>query len=186
MSQQQVMLSEPHMGITDKDLERAAKVTKVINALAAGSNIKQACDRAEITPLTWRTWKKDKIVNDLIQAKYEDITIGMREVLSSSLVSHMAILCGFAKGEMPAQSGITGVLAPRDVIQAGTQVMNIWKDIGGGSNDYEREQQAIVDELTKASITINQYVVNTMNVGTESQPMPIPVGIGEVVEGEIE
>ncbi len=173
------------VAITDKDLERAAKIVKIINVLASGGNITKACQRAGISVSTWAAWKKDQVVADMIAAKHEDVTLGVREVIADSLTAHMAILCGFAKGEMPRNSSIKGILAPRDVIQAGTQVMNIWKDLGGAAQDKDREQQALVDELTRAGVTINQYVVNTMNVGTESQPMPVPIG-ADIIEGEVE
>lgn len=169
--------------ITDKDLQHAAQVQLVVDGLAAGRTIAEACQRAGISVSTWRNWKKDGQVADVINTKYNDITTGVKDLIADSLIQHIKVLAALAKGQLPQPSEITGVLAARDVIAAGIQLLNVWKEVGADVQSKEREQERILDELRNAKISITQVHILTTNVGTLAQPMPVPSG---VLEGEYE
>ena len=169
--------------VSDKDLQRAAQVQLVVDGLAAGRTITEACQRAGISVSTWRSWKKDGHVAEVINTKYNDITTGAKDLIADSLIQHMKVLAALSKGQIPKPSGIDGVLAPRDVIAAGVQLLNVWKELGGDTESKERDQERIMEELRNAHISILQVHVLTTNVGTRAQPMPVPSG---VLEGEYE
>ena len=169
--------------VSDKDLQHAAQVQLVVDGLAAGRTIAEACQRAGISVSTWRSWKKDGHVAEVINTKYNDITTGAKDLIADSLIQHMKVLAALSKGQIPKPSGIDGVLAPRDVIAAGVQLLNVWKELGGDTESKERDQERIMEELRNAHISILQVHVLTTNVGTRAQPMPVPSG---VLEGEYE
>lgn len=169
--------------VTDQDLRRTVQVQKVVDSLASGRNITEACAHAGVSLSTWRSWRRDGIVSDAINAKYSDVTMGFKDIIADSLVDHVKVLCEIARGQMPKAGAINGKLAPRDVIEAGKQLFAIWQATGGDVETQEREQQRILEELRTGHISITQVHVQTINVGTQTEPMPVPAGI---IEGKYE
>lgn len=169
--------------VSDKELQRAAQVQIVVDGLAAGRNISQACERAGISTTTWRHWKREGHVAEVINDRYNDVTTGVKDLVADSLVEHVRVLAALATGRIPKGTQIDGVFAPRDAVAAGAQLLKVWQELGGDEISKEREQERILEELRGAHISITQVHVLTANVGTMAQPMPVPVG---VLEGEYE
>jgi hypothetical protein len=172
------------VAVTDKDLQRASIIRKVVDALAAGRSIKDACAIAEIDERTWRSWRKEGWVQDVVNAKFKDITTGVRDLVAEAMVGSTKLLCKLAQGIVPANTSIDGVLAGRDCIAAQKQLVELWKTLGGDMESRERDQEKMIEELAKKGISITQVRIQTVNIGTEAQPMPVPVG-AEVIEGEV-
>jgi hypothetical protein len=173
--------------VSDKELQRAAQIQKIVDLLARGRTIEQACDVVGISARTWRRWRKDGYVADVINAKFNDVTSGVKDLVAESLVESTKVLTSLAKGKIPRNTAINGVLAPRDVIAAQQQLMTLWEKLGGDAESKEREQERLLEELANAHISITTVHVDTVNVGSETQPMPIPTGARPaVIEGEIE
>lgn len=183
---------ESKIEVSDADLRRASQITVVINGIAAGMNTEDACSRAGISKSTWQRWRKDGEVQALLQAKFEDVTAGVRDLVAESLVPSTQVLTSLAKGEIPPGTSINGVLAPRDVIAAQQQLMGLWKVLGGGEDERAKEDARVLDELRKRKISITTVHVDTVNVGTDAQPLPIPSGVRvidvtpEMIEGSIQ
>ena len=169
--------------VTDKDLRRAAQIQLVVDALASGRNITEACERAGVATSTWRSWKKDGLVSDVINDRYNDIVTGVKDIVADSLVEHVKVLAALARGQTPKGTSLDGTFAPRDAIAAGTQLLRVWQELGGDEITKEREQELILEELRGAHISITQVHVLTANIGTSGQPMPVPAG---VLEGDYE
>jgi hypothetical protein len=179
--------SEKLPTVSDKELQRAVQIQKIVDLLARGRTIEQACDAVGISPRTWRRWRKDGYVADVINAKFNDVTSGVKDLVAESLVESTKVLTSLAKGKIPRNTAINGVLAPRDVIAAQQQLMTLWEKLGGDAESKEREQERLLEELANAHISITTVHVDTVNVGSETQPMPIPTGARPaVIEGEIE
>jgi len=163
--------------VSDSDLRRASLITMVINGLAAGMTIDKACVRADVSLSTWRRWRTEGDVMALLQTKFEDVTAGVRDLVAESLVPSTKVLTSLAKGEIPSGTAINGVLAPRDVIAAQQQLMNLWKVLGGSEDPGMQENQRVIDELKKRAVSITTYNIDTVNVGSEAQPMPVATGV---------
>ena len=175
------------LDVSDSSLRRAAQIAQVINGLAAGMTIDRSCERANVSLTSWHRWRQEGDVQAMIQAKFEDVTAGVRDLVAESLVPSTKILTSLAKGEIPSGTAITGVLAPRDVVAAQQQLMNLWKILGGGEDPGARENQRVIDELKKRAVSILTLNIDTVNIGTEAQPMPVPSGIRliDVVDAEL-
>jgi len=170
------------VAISDADLRRAAKIATVINGIAAGLSTKDACARAGIHRHTWDRWRKEGDVQDLLQVKFEDVTAGVKDLVAESLVPSTRVLTSLARGVIPTGTSINGVLAPRDVVAAQQQLMNLWKTLGGGEDPQARENERVLDELRKRAVAISLVHIETVNVGNEAQPLPVPSGV-RVIEG---
>ena len=172
----------------EKDLQRAVQIQRVVDLLARGKTIKQACADVDISERTWREWRKDGYVQEVIDSKFKDVTSGVKDLVANSLVASTRVLTSLAQGTIPRGTNITGKLAPRDVIAAQQQLISLWEKLGGDTESKEREQERILDELARAHISITTVHVETINMGNEMQPMPVPVGVKpvEVIEGEVE
>jgi hypothetical protein len=171
--------------VTERDLRQASLIQQVVDALAAGRTIKDACIKVGIDEKTWRNWRRDGLIQEHLNLKFQDIQSGVRDLIADSMVKSVKVLCSLAKGVIPPNTSIDGVLAARDVVAAGKAVNELWKDLGGTAESKEREQERIIEELAKAKISITQIHVQTVNIGTEAQPMPVPVGAG-IIDGEVE
>ncbi|NIV33092.1 MAG: hypothetical protein GWN58_27685 [Anaerolineae bacterium] len=168
---------ESSLDISDVDLRRAAQITTVINGIAGGMTIESACERAGVSTSTWHRWRKDGDVQALLQTKFEDVTAGVRDLVAESLVPSTRVLTSLAKGEIPSGTSINGVLAPRDVIAAQQQLMGLWKVLGGGEDEHAKENARVLEELKRRAVSITTVHVDTVNVGSEAQPLPVPSGV---------
>lgn len=174
-------LLTPHtdneLEVTDTDLRRAAQVQMVIDSLASGANITKACKVAGINRSTWARWKKDGIVQELLNEKFGDVMAGVRGVVSDALVGSTKVLAQIAQGKLPSGTAIDGTLAPRDVVTAQQQLMALWRQVGGVEDTVDRDAEALLEQLQAGHISVTTVNIQTMNVGTEQNPMPIPIGV---------
>jgi hypothetical protein len=173
--------------VSEVDLRRAGQIVKVVDALARGRTIGQACKEAGIGATTWTRWKREGYVSEYLGAKFEDITSGVGGIVSNAMIESTRVLASLAKGQIPRDTSINGVLAPRDVIAAQAQLFNLWKQLSGENDTAEREHDRVLEELRERAINISLVHVNTINVGDETMTIPVPV-IGrretDIIEGE--
>jgi hypothetical protein len=171
---------------TGLDLWRAATIQKVVDSLASGRNIQDSCEYANISTNTWYAWRKEGLVADVVNTKFKDVTSGVRDLVSESMVGATKLLCYMAQGKLPPNTSIGGIFAPRDAIAASAQLLTLWDRLGGDIESKERDQERMIEELIKGGISVTQVQINTVNIGSEAQPMPVLQGAKEViVEGEI-
>ena len=177
--------SQTQLTVTDEELRRVAIIQIVVDELARGKTIKDACEKAGITPRTWRNWRSSGYVQEVLNTRYADIVDGTKEVIASSMVKHVDILAKLAQGVVPRNTAISGNLLASDVIAAGKQLFSVWKAVGGDRQQDAHDQQ-LLDQLKGTQLSITQVHVQTMNIGSSDQPMPVPIGVDDIVEGEVE
>lgn len=175
--------SQTQLTVSDSDLRRAGQITRMVDLLSMGKGIEEACDIVSISTETWRRWRKAGQVQNLLDLRFKDITTGMRGLIADSLVNSTKVLAQMAEGKLPTGTNIKGSLAPTDVIAANKELRGLWQLLGGDSESQAREEDRLIEELKAGGVSITTVNIQTMNVGSEHQPMPIPSGI--VVEGEV-
>jgi hypothetical protein len=163
--------------ISDKDLARGAQIEKVVGGLAAGMSITNACKRAGISSKTWRRWKDEGLIQDLIADKFDDVMAGVRDLIANALPNSTKVLAAIAQGKIPDGTAIDGKLAPRDVVAAQAQLMNLYKQVGGDIDQVERDNASALEQLKQRNTSILTVNIDTVNVGTAQEPMPVPAGI---------
>ena len=169
--------------VSDTELRRAVIIQTVVDALSLGNTIAKACQKAGICEQTWRNWRREGYVGDLINMRFKDVTAGIKTIVADSLVASTKVLALLAQGQIPPDTAINGTLAPRDVVSAQQQLINLWEKLGGDQETKEREQERLLEELAAAHISITTVHVTTVNMGDETQPIPVPVGF-DAIDGE--
>jgi len=162
--------------VDDQDLRRAAQIKIIVDSLSAGSTIALACSKADISPRTWQRWKKEGYVQDLIADRFDDVMSGVRQLVAEALPASTKVLVAISQGKIPNGTAIDGTLAPRDVIAAQTQLMNLYRQVGGDLDPVARDNAAALEALKQRAVSITTFHIDTINVGTEQEPMPVPAG----------
>ena len=174
---------------TEADLRRAAIILKVVDGLAQGLSIKDSCKEADITPASWRLWRADGLIQQAVNTRFDDMTTGVKGIISDSLVAGMSILADIAQGKKPRNTAITGVLSPRDVIAANTLLLSVWEKMGGSTESRITEQRNLLDKIKEGGVNINTVQIQVINVGDKAQPRLVPVGAGipqDILDGTFE
>jgi hypothetical protein len=158
-----------------------------VDTIAQGLNITEACELADVSKQTWYRWRKDGHVQGVVATKFKDMTTGVRNLVADALVPSVRLLVSLAQGKKPTDTDIDGKLAARDVIAAQKQLIVVWKELGGDAESRERDQEKLLEELMSQKQGITQVRIETINTGTQAQPMPVPVGATpvEIVDGEV-
>lgn len=169
--------------ITEKDIQRAAIVRRVVEGLSSGNDLTTSCERAGISINTWRLWRESGHVQAILKETHDALTIGIRGVLEEAALRSFEVIASIAQGKKPARTDIKADLTPADVIAAHDR---LWKVLGlTGLEDRaaESDAEAILRELREKQVSIFTMHVGTVNIGTSAEPVPVPTGM--VVEGEL-
>jgi hypothetical protein len=160
--------------LDDVDLRRAAQVARVVDGLASGMTITHACNGAGISIRTWQRWKKEGFVQELIAERFDDVMAGVRKLVAEALPSSTNVLVAISQGKIPPGTAIDGTLAPRDVVAAQQQLMALYRQVGGDMDPVARDNEKAVEALRTRAVSITTYNIETVNVGTDVEPMPVP------------
>jgi hypothetical protein len=173
--------------VTEVDLRRTAQISTVVNELAKGRSLAQACEKAGICERTWRYWRSEGLTQPYLDDAWRDLTDGLRGIVQNNLIRSMLVLADIAQGIIPRGTAITGTLAPRDVVAASQQLQNIYQKLGGDKDVHDRAQERLLEELMTSTINITTVHIETVNRGDEAQPMPVAIGVrqeGDVIDGD--
>jgi len=171
-------MSTTQLSVTEDDLRRAGQIASICDTLATGATIATACEEVGITTRTWRNWRQQGLVQEMVAATYDDLVVGARTLITGGVIEHLKILTSFAAGKVPVGVNVIA-LNPREIIVAGKQMMDILGKMGITFNTQEREQKDLLLQLVASKITIQQMVVVTENTGTANAPRPEPIGVIE-------
>lgn len=181
MSQEHLTQPTEASEITERDLARMALIARVVTGLSGGMSIERACKVAGIASQTWRRWKSQGLVQDMLAAKFADVMAGVRETVAEGLVQSASVLVSIAQGKVPGGTDFDGKLAPRDSVAAQQQLMRLWQVVANPDAEKERVAEDALERLRKQAVSVLTVNIETVNVGTDQEPMPVPVGV-EVID----
>jgi len=160
--------------VDDQDLRRAAQIATVVEGLSSGMTVTNACNSAGISVRTWQRWKKEGYIQELIAERFDDVMAGVRKLVAEALPESTKVLVAIAHGKIPPGTAIDGTLAPRDVVAAQQQIMALYRQVGGDIDPVQRDNEKAVEQLRQRAVSITTFNIETVNVGTDVEPMPVP------------
>lgn len=160
--------------VDDQDLRRAAQIATVVEGLSSGMTVTNACNTAGVSVRTWQRWKKEGYIQELIAERFDDVMAGVRKLVAEALPESTKVLVAIAHGKIPPGTAIDGTLAPRDVVAAQQQIMALYRQVGGDIDPVQRDNEKAVEQLRQRAVSITTFNIETVNVGTDVEPMPVP------------
>ena len=87
---------------------------------------------------------------------------------------------------MPKGTDFEGKLAPRDTVAAQQQLMRLWQAVADPEEARVADAEERLASLRAKAVSVMTVHIDTVNVGTDQEPMPVPVGVRMVdVEPEL-
>jgi anti-sigma factor RsiW len=167
---------------SELELQREAKIAAVITNLAGGMTIERACKVAGTTSRSWRRWKESGLVQDALAETFGNVMAGVRRTVADGLVQSASVLVSIAQGKIPPGTDFDGKLAPRDSVAAQQQLLRLWQVVADPEKEKEREAQDTLSRLRSSTASVMTVHINTVNVGTDQEPMPVPIGAEEIID----